>query len=269
MSQYLVTITFEPNGKPYTFKTTDNTLKVDDAVVVETIRGVELGIVQSALEPMEKPNSDIKPIVRKATRQDRSRHKDNQQQAKHDQILIEEAIKNDKLQMEVLETQYTLDKSKLLITYYSEKRVDFRNLLKTLTSLFPCRIELRQIGPREQAKMVGGLGVCGRELCCSQTRGDFDMITISMAKNQLLSLNISKLSGQCGKLKCCLKFENDYYTDARQGLPQIGEFVEYENKRYRVAEFNVVTRTLTLTKSEEIRVITFNDYKQNTKEVSV
>ena len=258
-----VEIRFENNDKPYTFKTILSILKQDDYVVVETIRGLELGKVASMAKTMSAKDklSDFKPVIRKASKKDINRYHMNKDQSKEDRVLVEKAIKDEKLPMDVIGCEYTLDQSKLIITYISEKRVDFRNLLKVLTSIFPCRIELKQIGPREKAKIVGGIGVCGRSLCCSETRGDFDMITISMAKNQLLSLNISKLSGQCGKLKCCLKFENDYYTDAKQGLPQQNTSVEYEGNMYRVADFNVVSQTLTLAKKEEVRVITFQDYR--------
>ena len=267
---YTVAIQFENSDKPYTFKTILDNIKMDDFVVVETVRGLELGKVVSkpTLLGENKRNPEYKPVVRIASKHDTERYEANKKQIKHDRELVQQAILDEKLPMDVISCEYTLDQSKLIITYLSEKRVDFRNLLKVLTGIFPCRIELKQIGPREKAKKIGGVGICGQQLCCTQIRGDFDMITISMAKNQLLSLNIAKLSGQCGKLKCCLKFENDYYTDAKQGLPQQNTFVEYEGNRYRIADFNVVSQTLTLAKNEEVRVISFQDYRDYEKKVN-
>lgn len=264
----LVSITFKDNKKPYTFKTNIETLKINDSVVVETTTGLELGKCVSEPKDINVDNQfkEYKSVIRKATPQDEMMHIRSQKQALIDRKIVEQAILDEKLPMNVIACEYTLDQGKLVITYLSEKRVDFRNLLKTLTSQLPCRIELRQVGPREKAKMVGGLGVCGQKLCCKETKKDFDMVTISMAKNQMLTLNINKLSGQCGKLKCCLRFENDYYTDEKQGLPQLHSKIEYQGHQYRVAEFNVISHTITLTKPQEVRVITFDDYRDYVKE---
>lgn len=267
--QRIVSIKFDGNNKPYTFDAGELELQSGDKVVVQTVRGLELGNVFSEPKTIEDTNSDYKQVVRLATEYDIMDYHDNLQQAKSDRALVEEAIERERLPMNVVNTEYTLNQNKLIITYVSEKRVDFRNLLKELTSIFPCRIELKQIGHRDKAKMVGGIGVCGRELCCTETLGSFETITISMAKNQMLSLNIGKLSGQCGKLKCCLRFENDYYTDEKSGMPRVNDSVNYKGNQYRVRELNVITHTLTLTKPEEILVITFDDWKVANKEKSV
>ena len=217
-----------------------------DAVVVETQRGVEYAIVVS--DPADKPNVNIevKPIIRKANDRDRQQFERNKDEAKEAKRICQEESDALNLQMNVISAEYTLDRAKITFTYLADDRVDFRELLKVLASIFHCRIDLRQVGTRDKAKMVSGIGVCGRELCCARFIGDFDRISINMAKNQLLALNIQKLSGQCGNLMCCLRFEDEAYKDLRKDLPKLNAQVEYEGEKFRITSMNVIAKNCKL-----------------------
>jgi len=241
--KYIASVRFQNTRKPYTFGTNDETLEYGDFVVVETARGKELGEMISSLRDASSFNGQtaLKPIERKATYEDKVMHEENKELAKDALKKCAECIQNLNLDMNLISCEYTLDRSKVIFVYVSENRVDFRELLKDLTQVFKCRIELRQIGPRDKAKMVGGLGACGLETCCSRFLDNFDVVSINMAKNQLLALNIPKLSGQCGKLMCCLKYEDELYKELRQGLPKMNAQMEYEGKVYRLTSMNVIT----------------------------
>ena len=180
----------------------------------------------------------------------------------------EEAIKQTQeearklnLDMTIISADYTIDASKIIICYLSETRVDFRELLKNLASIFHSRIELRQIGTRDKAKMIGGIGICGLKLCCSTFLNEFDGISITMAKNQMLALNIPKLSGHCGKLICCLKFENEAYLDAQKDLPRVGLRVRYNDEVYKITSMNVITRMIRLETKENVINVPYDEIK--------
>jgi cell fate regulator YaaT (PSP1 superfamily) len=164
--------------------------------------------------------------------------------------------------MKLISAEYTLDRSKVIFSYVSDDRVDFRELLKELASIFRCRIELRQIGPRDKAKIVGGLGSCGMETCCSRYMEEFDVISINMAKNQLLALNIQKLSGQCGKLMCCLSFEDEMYKEQRKGLPKMNAQVVYNGERFRIQGMNLLNQTAKLGNKENMVIIPLDELKE-------
>lgn len=161
--------------------------------------------------------------------------------------------------MHLISCEYTLDCAKVIFTYISDERVDFRQLLKDLAHQLHCRIELRQVGPRNKAKMVGGIGNCGMECCCSRFLSDFDTVSINMAKNQMLALNISKLSGQCGKLMCCLRYENDQYTELKKGLPKINSHVTYEGNNYRISSMNMLQKQAKIENKEEVKFVSFSE----------
>ena len=254
-----VSIRFETTNKTYTFSTTDDSIKEGDAVVVETQRGIEYATVVT--EPFEKPNvsMEIKPIIRKATKEDLRQFERNKADAVEARKICQEESDRLGLQMNVISAEYTLDRAKITFIYLADDRVDFRELLKVLASIFHCRIDLRQIGTRDKAKMVSGVGVCGRELCCARFIGDFDRISINMAKNQLLALNIQKLSGQCGNLMCCLRFEDDAYKELRKDLPKLNSQVEYEGERYRVTSMNVITKNCKLENPDHAIYISLED----------
>ena len=260
-----ISIRFETTNKTYTFYTTDDSIKCGDAVVVETQRGLEYGLVVS--DPFNKPNVDldIKPIIRKATRDDEFQFERNKNEAnKAKQVCQEESDKLN-LDMNVISAEYTLDRQKITFTYLADDRVDFRELLKVLASIFHCRIDLRQVGTRDKAKMVSGVGVCGRELCCARFIGDFDRISINMAKNQLLALNVQKLSGQCGNLMCCLKYEDEAYKELRKELPKLNSQVEFENEKYRITSMNVISKTCKLENPQHAIFISLDELVEKGK----
>ena len=254
-----ISVRFETTNKTYTFSTEDASIRANDAVVVETQRGLEYAKVVS--DPFDKPNvgMEIKPIIRKADENDERQFERNKKDAiKAREICQKESDALD-LQMNVISAEYTLDRQKITFIYLADDRVDFRELLKVLASIFHCRIDLRQVGTRDKAKMVSGIGVCGRELCCARFIGDFDRISINMAKNQLLALNIQKLSGQCGNLMCCLKYEDDAYKKLRKDLPKLNSQVEFEKEKYRITSMNVINKTCKLENAEHAIFITLDE----------
>ena len=242
MSEKLALVRFNNVGKSYYFST-DLDLYKGDKVVVETIRGFELGELVSDLKHISEFNLDteLKKIKRVANRADLELFAYNQAKAEKSLEICKEIVKEYDLDMHLVSCEYTLDASKVIFMYTSETRVDFRELLKELASVFKCRIELRQIGPRDKSKIVGGLGSCGLPLCCSSFLGEFDGVSINMAKNQMLAINIDKISGACGRLLCCLKYEDDTYTKEKQRFPKIGSKVKYDNKIVKVTGLNVIS----------------------------
>lgn len=258
---YYASIKFETTNKSYTFKTEDASLKIHDKVIVETQRGLELGemVCDLAEETNLHPEIEIKPILRKANDKDLEQYHKNQTDAKEAMRMCQEESDKLKLNMNIISAEYTLDRSKVTFIYLADDRVDFRELLKVLASLFHCRIDLRQIGARDKAKMVSGLGVCGRELCCAKFIDEFDRVSINMAKNQLLALNTQKLSGHCGNLMCCLRYEDEAYKELRQGLPKLNSQVEFEGKMYRITSMNVIVRNCKLENKEHTIFISLDE----------
>ncbi len=254
-----ISVRFETTNKTYTFSTEDPSIRNNDAVVVETQRGLEYARVVS--DPFDKPNVgiEIKPIVRKADEMDARQFERNKKDAIKAKEICQKESDALNLQMNVISAEYTLDRQKITFIYLADDRVDFRELLKVLASIFHCRIDLRQVGTRDKAKMVSGIGVCGRELCCARFIGDFDRISINMAKNQLLALNIQKLSGQCGNLMCCLRYEDDTYKKLRKDLPKLNSQVEFEKEKYRITSMNVINKTCKLENAEHAIFITLDE----------
>ncbi len=258
--KYIVYIQFEGSKKAYSFGSNEK-YYTDDVVVVETVRGQELGKVCVPTIDFDpsKVKGDIKPVLRKASQEDLDTKEENVERAKEALKICQDCITDLKLDMHLISSEYTLDRTKVIFTYVSDDRVDFRQLLKDLAQRLHCRIELRQVGPRNKAKMVGGLGNCGMECCCSRFMSDFDTVSINMAKNQMLALNIQKLSGQCGKLMCCLRFENEQYSDLRKDLPKINSLVSYKDKKYRITSMNVLKGQAKLENKEEVLFVGFNE----------
>lgn len=257
---YLVYIQFENSTKQYSFGS-NTQYHAGQKVVVETIRGKELGTVCEASVPFdkEKIKGECKPVIRLATKYDEIQKKENEKKAEEAIKICRECIENLNLDMHLINGEYTLDCAKVIFTYVAEQRVDFRQLLKDLASRLHCHIELRQVGPRNKAKMIGGLGNCGMETCCSRFLNDFQTISINMAKNQLLALNISKLSGQCGKLMCCLRFENDEYTRLREGLPKLNSKIQYQGNTFKITSMNVLQKVAKIENREEVLFVPFED----------
>lgn len=252
--KYFVALRMNDSAKAYYFSTNIETLKEGDYVVVETIRGLELGKVETPLQSIDKykSNLELKPILRVATEEDIEMHKENILLSKDAYDICAQEIKNLNLDMRLITAEYTLDRSKILFSYLADDRVDFRELLKVLANRLHCRIELRQIGTRDKAKVVGGIGICGLPLCCSTFLNEFDGISINRAKNQMLSLNIPKLSGHCGKLICCLKYEDDMYTELKENYPRIGTRVMMNGEQFKITSINVLTRQIKLENSENV-----------------
>lgn len=241
----IVGIRFRPVGKIYYFSPADIPLETGDGVIVETARGIEFGKV--AIAPREEEDRRItqplKPIVRKANVGDYKQLERNEQ--KRAQAVKEAAarIAKHKLDMKLVDVEYTFDNSKIIFYFTAEGRVDFRDLVKDLASCFKTRIELRQIGIRDETKMRGGLASCGRVCCCAQHLGDFERVSIKMAKTQCLSLNPTKISGLCGRLMCCLAYENDHYTQAAKKMPVIGTEVVSPDGKGVVVSNNLLKLT--------------------------
>lgn len=261
---FSVVVKFRGEGKPYSFGSFDSSYTKEDWVVVETQQGLEMGQVQADALSVEKYGLHMptKPVVRKATDYDHEAFQENLDAETDAYEICNEEIHDLNLEMNLLSAQYTLDRSKILFVYLAEQRVDFRELLKRLGARLHCRIELRQIGERDKSKMVGGIGMCGMECCCSRFKSHFDIISINMAKNQLLALNIDKLSGMCGKLKCCLKYEDDDYKELTEGLPKMGSQVEYEGEVYRLTSMNVMSEEAKLENREQAIFISLKDLKE-------
>ena len=263
--EYAVAVRFHNSGRSYTFGTDRDDFKLGDRVVVETSQGMELGICQNAsmhTRYLGKTKQPEKPVLRLADEEDLRNFEENIEYAKDALAVCEEEVKDLALEMHLLSSEYMLDRSKILFVYQAEHRVDFRELLKRLGARLHCRIELRQIGERDKAKMVGGIGLCGMECCCARFKTKTDVISINMAKNQMLALNIDKLSGMCGKLMCCLKYEDSDYKEAINGLPKMGSQVEYEGTIYRITSMNVMNSEAKLENRETALFITFDELRE-------
>ncbi len=229
----VIGIKFNKTGKVYYFDPNGNRLEVGDGAVVETARGTELGFVavSNRLVAEDEIVAPLKPIIRKATPQDIDRLEKLRQKEKEAAQIAMEQIREHKLDMKLINTEYTFDGSKILFYFTADGRVDFRELVKSLASIFKTRIELRQMGVRDEAKTLGAIGGCGRELCCSTFLNDFHPVSIRMAKDQGLSLNPTKISGICGRLMCCLQYEQEAYEDLLKKVPNKGTLVEYQGER--------------------------------------
>ncbi len=244
----VVGIRFKEVGKVYYFDPDSMKFKKGDKAIVETARGVECGEV--AMENREVPEEEIvkplKRIIRAATEADLKIVAENREKEKKAFDICEQKIRAHKLEMKLVDVEYTFDSSKILFYFTADGRVDFRELVKDLAGVFRTRIELRQIGVRDESKMIGGFGICGRPFCCSSFLGDFQPVSIKMAKEQGLSLNPTKISGTCGRLMCCLKYEQEAYEHLLRHTPKIGAIVETREGRGTVLDNNLLTGMLTI-----------------------
>ena len=263
-----VGVKFAKTPRAYFFGVSDDTqYKLGDKVIVETMRGMELGEI--AIEPIdiEKYESELglKPILRMATDVDIKINENNQKDAVVALDISKKEAERLGLDMNFISCEYTLDKTKVLLSYVADERVDFRELLKCLASKLRTRIELRQIGSRDKAKMIGGIGICGLPLCCSTFLNEFDGISINRAKNQMLAINIPKLSGQCGKLICCLKFEDDIYSEERKNFPELGTKLWIDKVEYTVTSVNIISKVVKIENEEDVKFVPLQDLKKQTK----
>ncbi|MFR7990082.1 MAG: stage 0 sporulation family protein [Anaerovoracaceae bacterium] len=235
-------VRFKNAGKVYYFDPDQLEVKLHDNVIVETARGLEFGTV--TMEVTEVRDEDVvqplKKIIRIAGAEDIKHHEENEKKKARALKLCQEKINKHGLEMKLIDVEYTFDNNKIIFYFTADGRVDFRELVKDLASVFKMRIELRQIGVRDEAKMMGGIGSCGKSLCCSTWLSDFEPVSIKMAKVQNLSLNPNKISGICGRLMCCLKYENEVYMELRKGLPDNGEKVRTKDGMGKVVETNIL-----------------------------
>ena len=247
----VVGVRFKEAGKVYNFDPIGLDFELGEKVVVETARGIECGEV--AAEPADVPESEIvkplKKIIRKATKEDIAKLEENKKKEAEALEICEKKIEKHGLGMKLVDVEYTLDGSKILFYFTADGRVDFRELVKDLAGVFHTRIELSQIGVRDEAKMLGGLGICGRPFCCSTYIDDLQSVSISikMAKEQGLSLNPTKISGTCGRLMCCLKYEQESYEHLLRVTPKVGALVNTREGKGVVSDVNLLTGMLKVT----------------------
>ncbi len=224
----IIGVRFRSAGRVYYFDPLDFDINQGDHVIVETIRGVEYGYVLLGRREVEEDKviQPLKPVIRIATPEDAEIARQNREKEKDALVICAEKIAKHGLDMKLIDCEYTFDGNKVLFYFTADGRVDFRELVKDLASVFRTRIELRQIGVRDEAKLLGGIGICGREVCCHSYLGDFIPVSVKMAKEQNLSLNPTKISGNCGRLMCCLKYEEDAYEYLNSNLPDVGDTVQ-------------------------------------------
>lgn len=253
-------VRFKKAGKIYYFDPDNYTLTLDDYVIVETARGVEYGevVIANKMVDIDDVVLPLKKVMRVANDDDQQNVERNEAMALDALSVCSKKIMNHQLDMNLVDVEYTFDRNKVIFYFTAEGRIDFRELVKDLAARFKTRIELRQIGVRDEAKLLGGIGPCGRMLCCSTFLGDFEPVSIKMAKDQNLSLNPSKISGLCGRLMCCLKYENDVYEDAKRNLPDVGEQVMTKEGPGRVIGLNILGKVIRINLEETNQVAEFS-----------
>ncbi len=247
----MITVTgirFKSVGKIYYFDACSIELEAGEHVIVETSRGIEYGTVAIAKKQVTDDEivQPLKKVIRKATPDDDKTLEENKANEKEAIRVCQEKAKSHNLDMKLVDAEYTFDRNKILFYFTADGRIDFRDLVRDLASIFKTRIELRQIGVRDEAKMLGGLGICGRALCCSSYLGDFNPVSIKMAKEQNLSLNPTKISGTCGRLMCCLKNEQEAYEHLNKSIPAVGSIVETPDGRGTVTATSPLKGLLTV-----------------------
>ena len=261
----VIGVRFRTNGKIYFFDPLDFDVEVGQFVIVETARGVEYGKVVLGRRQIDegKMSSQLKPIIRMANDKDAKQHEDNKEKSKKAYEICLEKIKKHGLVMKLIDAEYTFDNNKVLFYFTADGRVDFRELVKDLAAVFKTRIEIRQIGVRDETKIVGGIGICGRELCCHKHLSEFVPVSIKMAKEQNLSLNPTKISGVCGRLMCCLNHEQDTYVYLNERMPNVGDIVKTKDgKKGEVHSVNVLRQKVKL-------IVTLEDDTKEIEEYSV
>lgn len=258
----VIGVSFENSKRIYYFSPNNLDIKESQNVIVETERGLQYGYAVTNIIKKNKQslNLPLKNVIRIATKEDNKKHKSNIELSKKALNECEKLINKYNLNMKLIDASFTFDREQLMYHFLSDARIDFRNLAKDLAAIFKTRIELRQIGVRDKAKEIGGLGPCGRTLCCTNYLVNFDSVSINMAKNQNLSLNPNKINGACGRLLCCLNYENETYEEYRKGMPNIGERVKYNEKNGKVVSLDILKRSYTiLTDDEQYLTVELND----------
>ena len=257
----VVGVRFVSSGKEYFFDPGQYIYNAGDEVIVETNRGVEFGKVTMGVTEVEDKDvvRPLRKVLRAANEADKSRQRENEERKEKAMVTCQEQIGRHQLDMKLVDVEYAFDRSKIIFYFTSEGRVDFRDLVKDLAGLFKTRIELRQIGVRDEAKLLGGVGGCGRGLCCHEWMAHFQPVSIKMAKTQNLSLNPTKISGMCGRLMCCLKFENEVYAELGKGMPHVGERIMTPEGEAIVTDVNILIDKV------KCRLITMEEDQDGTK----
>ncbi|MBR0374231.1 MAG: stage 0 sporulation family protein [Mogibacterium sp.] len=263
----IVGVGFSKTAKTYYFDPAGVHYDLGDLVIVETARGMELGHISISNTEVDDSRivAPLKGIERKATKEDLKRYKENLAKREETMEICQKKIEKHGLEMKLIDAEYTIDGSKVIFYFSADGRIDFRELVKDLAARFKMRIELRQIGVRDEAKMLGGIGICGRPLCCSKWLHDFQPVSIKMAKQQNLSLNPSKISGSCGRLMCCLNFENKTYTELKKGMPTEGDRIETPDGAGRVVAVDIFNGTATVRMIERDRETGEETLSQDTR----
>lgn len=260
----VIGVRFRQAGKIYNFSPADFQVKVGDHVIVETARGIEYGSVVQGIREVadDKVIMPLKSVIRIATEEDDKKAIENNEKEKKAFKICKEKIAKHGLEMKLIETEYTFDNNKVLFYFTADGRIDFRELVKNLASVFKTRIELRQVGVRDETKMLGGIGICGRPLCCNTYLSEFIPVSIKMAKEQSLSLNPTKISGICGRLMCCLKNEQEAYEELNSNLPDIGEKVKtFDGFKGEVVSVNVLR--------QKVKIVVEVDDEREIKEYAI
>jgi cell fate regulator YaaT (PSP1 superfamily) len=260
----VIGVRFRQAGKIYNFDPAGMDIKKGDHVIVETARGVEYGYVVDHIQEVSEEEivSPLKPVIRIATKEDDKKAAENVEKEKKAFKVCKEKILKHGLEMKLIDTEYTFDNNKVLFYFTADGRIDFRELVKDLASVFKTRIELRQVGVRDETKMLGGIGICGRPLCCNTYLSEFLPVSIKMAKEQNLSLNPTKISGICGRLMCCLKNEQEAYEHLNSNLPSIGEKVKtFDGFKGEVVSVNVLR--------QKVKIVIEQDDEREVKEYAI
>lgn len=255
----VVGVRFKKAGKVYYFDPNQFDISENEFVIVETVRGIEYGKVVITKKQVDENDVvlPLKKVIRIANENDRTIVEENKHAAKEAYQVCQQKVGEHNLDMKLVDVEYTFDRNKIIFYFTADGRIDFRELVKDLAAIFRTRIELRQIGVRDEAKMLGGIGPCGRMLCCSTFLGDFEPVSIKMAKDQNLSLNPAKISGLCGRLMCCLKYENDEYEAAKEQLPDLDQRIQTPHGTGRVIGLNILERLIQVELVDKERVVEY------------
>ncbi len=255
----VVGVRFKKAGKVYYFDPNQFDISENEFVIVETVRGIEYGKVVITKKQVDENDVvlPLKKVIRIANENDRTIVEENKHAAKEAYQVCQQKVADHNLDMKLVDVEYTFDRNKIIFYFTADGRIDFRELVKDLAAIFRTRIELRQIGVRDEAKMLGGIGPCGRMLCCSTFLGDFEPVSIKMAKDQNLSLNPAKISGLCGRLMCCLKYENDEYEAAKEQLPDLDQRIQTPNGLGRVIGLNILERLIQVELVDKERIVEY------------
>ena len=258
-----VGIEFKKNGKQYIFFDNNLKLNIGDNVIVETERGLQFGTVASL--PLKEDSLEHSKVIKIATANDEKQNQTNIKDASKALKKAEELVQKEGLEMKLIDSYYTFDRKQLVFQFIADNRIDFRDLAKNLASIYKTRIELRQVGVRDKAKEVSGLGQCGRKLCCSTFLNDMDSVGIAQVKNQNLALNPAKINGLCGRLLCCLKYEDDLYSLYREDLPEIGDRIKKDGEEGTVISLDIPRRKYTILTDDNNKIEIYVPFEKDEK----